>query len=89
MSGKVWAKSCRLGLRNATEVYNGHMQAMMKELDELERLAGIGRDVESGVDITWDEEDMFCGKCGNYVYDDENYCKECGVKILVHGRDIP
>jgi hypothetical protein len=56
---------------------------------ELERLAEIGKAKEEGVEVIWDDEDMYCGNCDNYVYDDENYCKECGTKLLIHGRDIP
>lgn len=58
-------------------------------IEELERLAKIGKAKEKGVEVVWDDEDMYCGNCGHYVYDDENYCKECGVKLLIHGRDMP
>lgn len=58
-------------------------------IEELERLAEIGKAKEEGVEVIWDDEDMYCGNCDNYIYDDENYCKECGVKLLIHGRDMP
>ena len=40
---------------------------------ELECLAEIGRKKEKGIEVIWDEEDMYCGSCDNYVYEDENY----------------
>ena len=58
-------------------------------IEELECLAEIGRKKEKGIEVIWDDEDMYCGSCDNYVYEDENYCKQCGVKLLIHGRDIP
>lgn len=36
------AKCCRNIISKTTESYNGHRQAMLNELDELERLAKIG-----------------------------------------------
>lgn len=64
-------------------------EEISKYIEELERLAEIGKAKEEGVEVIWDDEDMYCGNCDNYVYDDENYCKECGVKLLIHGRDMP
>ena len=64
-------------------------EEVSKYIDELERLIEIGKAKEKGVEVIWDDEDMYCGNCDNYVYDDENYCKECGVKLLIHGRDMP
>ena len=63
-------------------------EEVSKYIDELERLVEIGKAKEKGVEVIWDDEDMYCGNCDNYVYDDENYCKECGVKLLIHGRDM-
>ena len=40
------AKCCRNIISKTTESYNGHRQAMNEELDELERLAKIGRATE-------------------------------------------
>lgn len=64
-------------------------EEVSKYIEELERLARIGEEKEKGVEVIWDDEDIYCGICDNYVYEDENYCKECGVKLLIHGRDIP
>ena len=83
------AKNVRQRLSNIQQSYDGHMDLMIRELDELERLAEIGKAKEEGVEVIWDDEDMYCGNCDNYVYDDENYCKECGAKLLIHGRDMP
>lgn len=77
-----------LEVKNPKECWEWYNKAM-DELQELERLAKIGKEKEKGVEIIWDDEDMYCGNCDNYVYDDENYCKECGVKLLIHGRDVP
>ena len=64
-------------------------EGISKCIEELERLAEIGKAKEEGVEVIWDDEDMYCGSCDNYVYEDENYCKQCGVKLLIHGRDMP
>lgn len=40
------AKCCRNTISKTTENYNGHRQAMLNELDELERLAKIGLAIE-------------------------------------------
>ena len=64
-------------------------EEVSKYIDEFERLVEIGKAKEKGVEVIWDDENMYCGSCDNYVYDDENYCKECGVKLLIHGRDMP
>ena len=43
---KYIAKKCRWRLSNIQQSYDGHMDEMLKELDELERLAEIGRATE-------------------------------------------
>ena len=40
------AKCCRNIISKTTESYNGHRQAMLNELDELDRLANIGLAIE-------------------------------------------
>ena len=52
-----------------------------KYIEELERFVEIGKAKEEGVEVIWDDGDTYCGSCDNYVYDDENYCKKCGVKL--------
>jgi hypothetical protein len=37
-----------------------------------------------------DNAEMYCGnpECDEYLSEDYNYCPYCGVKLLIHGRDI-
>lgn len=37
-----------------------------------------------------DDAKMYCGnlECDEYLSEDWNYCPYCGVKLLIHGRDV-
>ena len=49
-----------------------------------------------GVEVNWDaptneakdDAEMYCGNCDYHLTEDWNYCPDCGVKLLIHGRDI-
>lgn len=64
----------------------------------LEDLKNAGmKSSERGVEVRWiqptneakDDGEMYCGNCDEYI-DNEcwRYCPKCGVRLLIHGRDI-
>ena len=79
------ADKCRHRLSTIQQSYDGHMDSMLKELDELEAKAAELDRREQGVEVVITEAKYgfsysLCGICYNSAT--VTYCRNCGTKLI-------
>lgn len=78
---------------DSNEICDHIHQEVWKHFMDIEDVAGAADSInEDGLPIIWDglDEDAipYCGGCDSEINEDWTYCPSCGIKILMHGRDI-